>query len=412
MFFGQLVLLFEVGRIVMKVLFVSKDIGNVVNGGAPVAQVFQKRGHAVTYVLDAGGKAGESYLKGTGSVATNVYQALNGLSVSGIPASGLYLSHSDIDKADAVLVTLSGSGVPNVECDAIKIALQLGKLVYGIEDMFGGRYNPGFEDLRHNVLRLFTIIPMPDDDAFPVRVVGPLAVERYRGVSVGDLGARARQKLGLSPDTAVVYWTGHPRPESPHALSRLCEAVVALRIPVTLVVARHSRDRAIPYNSAAHRSCLLLAAGCGVQVLENSLDHRDLSASDTDAILEQFRPPDFATYQELLCACADRGVIVSGFGTDAAVVAPYLKIPSVLFIDENSFLLGRALREEKRIEHLPLAYLRERSTVEGLCELFADLLTSPTLRQQHCLALHAVCPFPECNPAELIADIVMRDAGC
>lgn len=393
----------------MNVLFVSKDVGNVVNGGAPVAQVFQKRGHAVKYVLDANGKAAESYFSG----ATNVSHALNGLLVECIDSSDYYLLRGTIDKVDVVLVTLSGSGVPDVECDAIKFALQLGKLVYGIEEMFGGRYNPGFEDLPQNVLRLFTTIPMPDDDAFPVRVVGPLAVERYRDVPVGDLGARARQKLGLSPDTAVVYWTGHPRPESPHALSRLCEAVVALRpILVTLVVARHSRDRAIPYNSAAHRSCLLLAAGCGVQVLENSLDHRDLPASDTDAILEQFRPPDFATYQELLCACADRGVIVSGFGTDAAVVAPYLKIPSVLFIDESGFLLGRALREEKRIEHLPLAHLRQRSTVKELSALFADLLTSPTLRQQHCLALRAACPFPECNPAELIADIVTGDAGC
>ncbi len=392
----------------MKVLLVSKDIGNVVNGGAPVARVFQQRGHEVGYVLDADGRAWMSYNE---SSTTQIQLALHGLSARSSLGGAL---RATIASADAVLVTLSGSGPPNAECDATAVALELGKPVYGIEEMFGGRRVPGFEDLARRFKRLFTIIPMDDDGEYPVCVVGPLGAERYRDVPVAIMGAQARCKLGLSLSTPLVYWTGHPRPESPHVLSRVCEAVVALRqrvLEITLVVARHSRDKDIPYNSAVHRSCLVLASARGVRVIENSLDHKDFSADHEEGILEQFRPVEFATYKELLCACVDHGVIVSGFGTDAAVIAPYLGVPSVLFIDEHRFLLGRALQEEKKIERLPLASLRQVSTVEQLVALFADLLVKLHLRQEHCGVLQRLCPLPERNPAELVVETVLKDVG-
>lgn len=398
----------------MHALFVSKDKGNAL-AGATVAREFHIRVHDVTYMLDRQGAAWQQYQ------TDEVFRSLFG---------GLRIIHSGeapayVEKADVIFVTLSASGTPSEEMEACRIAQVTTKPCYGLEEVLGGRHNPGWEEGEdppiRTLKRLFTVMRTDEDSAYPVCVVGPPQLERYRGVNIEAVGREARQKLGLTPDTPLIYYSGQPEPENPHVLSRVGEAISrvlmsrpSIRDNPVLVVSRHSRERTklVPDNAAAHRHALRhIRDRVGICVIENSLDHKDLPADHPEAISGEFRPREFATYQEIVCACKRRGVIVTGFGGDGAVVAPHLGVPSVLYLDRSEYLFGGLLRREKNMLRLPIPVVPQVPTVSELAgwlnvvlyDESGELATS--LRQ----GLEREFPFPEKDPSELIADIVLDD---
>lgn len=393
----------------MRVLFVSKDKGNVL-AGATVAREFHILVHDVTYVLDQQGAAWQQYQ------TDEVFRSLFG---------GFRIVHSDgapayVEESDVILVTLSASGTPNEEMEACRIAKVYKKPCYGIEEMIGGRHNPGWEEGDNppirKLKRLFTVMPTDEDSRYPVTVVGPPQLERYRGVDVEAVGAEARRKLDIPAETLLVYYSGQPEPENPHVLSRVGEALASLRedIPnLTLVVSRHSRELVKPFpdNSAAHRHALRhIRNRVGIRVIENSLDHKDLPPDDPEAIPAEFRPPEFVTYQELVCACKRYGVIVTGFGTDGVVVAPHLGIPSILYLDSVHYLFGGLLEREKRMSRLPLPVIPQVTTVEALLHELRRLFV-PGAVAEWAVTCSEHYPFPVSNPAERIVDTVLRDLG-
>lgn len=404
---------------VPRILFVSKDLGSA-KAGAAVARAFSRRGARVEYRLDARGAAWKSYCEKSG-----LDRDLNGLSVAGTsgPPEALFSG-----PWDAVFVTLSASGIPSAELE-LACRTGAGRIpLYGIEEMLGGRHNPGWgEDdpsLAGSLRRLFTIMPTREDHAYPVSVVGPPQLEKYRGLNVAEVGATARRKLWISADAALVYYIGQPEPENPDVLSRLGEALaealdvsgVSTRPEVALVVSRHSRDKGIPCNSEAHRHALLhIERRLGIRVTENSLDHRDLPMNDREAIPQHFLPLEFCSYQELVCACAANGVIVTGFATDGVVVAPHLGIPSILYLDRHGYLFGGLLRREKKMDRFPLLVVPQVATVEDLAEYLQTFIgmtdDDREERADHCASLKRRFPFPERDPAERIVDIVMQDVA-
>lgn len=402
-----------------RILFVSKDLGNA-KAGAAVAQAFHRRGVRVEYRLDTHGAAWKSYGEKTG-----LDRDLDGLLVADTsgPPEELYPG-----PWDAAFVTLSASGIPSAELE-LACLTGAGRLpLYGIEEMIGGRHNPGWEDgddppIR-KLRRLFTIMPTREDHAYPVSVVGPPQLERYRGLNIEAVGAAARRKLRIPDGRALVYYSGQPAPENPHVLSRVGEALaealdvsdVSTRPEVTLVVSRHSRDKGIPCNSEAHRHALRhIECRLGVRVIENSLDHRELPMNDREAIPSHFLPLEFCSYQELVCACAANGVIVTGFATDGVVVAPHLGIPSILHLDRHGYLFGGLLRREKRMERLPIPCVPQVATVEDLAEYLQTFIgvtgEDREARAECCETLRHRFPFPDRDPAEMIVDIVMQDVA-
>ncbi|TSC71562.1 MAG: hypothetical protein G01um101438_1036 [Parcubacteria group bacterium Gr01-1014_38] len=381
----------------------SKDIGNSL-AGILVARTFSVRGITMTYALDRRGAAWKKYTE------DEVFRVLFGTSVRVVGAESF---HDLPAGADFLVVTLSASGPPNLEQEVCRSGIP----AYGLEEVLGGRHNPGWELSEPKPIallrRVFTVLPTSEDGP-AVTVVGPPQLERYRGVDVAALGRQAREKLGISLDTPLVYYIGHPEPENPHALSRVGEALSRLpQKDVVLVVSRHSRDKEIPDNGPAHRHTLRhIQKRVGIRVIENSLGHKDLPEDHPEAIPREFCPENFATYQELVCACRSCGVIVTGFATDGTVVAPHLGVPSVLYLDCENYLFGGLLRREKCCDRLPLPLIPQVATVEALVHKLNYCLTDyGGRRERYCATLREKFPFPERDPADKIADLVLQDLG-
>lgn len=415
----------------MRALFVSKDQGNA-RAGADVARAFVQRGWEAVYVLDKRGAAWRAY--GAGS---DLEEMLQGTQVVGAESPAEWLDH--YNRANVVLVTLSASGAPNLELNAVGESRLLGrqKPVYGLEEVIGGRNNPGWEKGNYErvraLRRLFTALPTNEDHLFPnVTVTGPPQLSRYRGVDLDELGRKARLKLEIPLDQPIVYFSGQPEPENPHVLSRLGEALASIRhlIPAgtVLVVSRHGReldrgrDRSgneyvtgrHPDNAAAHRHALRhIRDRVRIRAVENSLDHKDLPDGHEEAIPQEFQPAQFATYQELVCACKDSGAVVTGFGADGMIVAPHLGVPSILYLDLRGYLFGGLLYREKKMNRLPLPVVPQVPQVPDLAGWLEMFLSAQAyqgaLRAEHVEALKKTFAFPEQDPAEKIVDIVLKD---
>lgn len=389
------------------VLCVSKDAGNFKTGEC-VAQALRARGAGVVYGLDACGAVWQGYDQH--SVVVHSFRPLTG--PKSIDAS--------VRGADAVVVTLSASGLPNAEIAAVRAAKRLGKPVYGVEDVPRGRHNPGWQDDTpppvRELSRLFTVMRTDEDDEYVgVTVVGPTQLKSYRDVDVDAVGRVARHKLRIPEDTPLVWFSGHPAPESPHALLQVGWALAQFPDPKpVLIVSRHSRDKGIPDNGVVHRHVLrLIQSNAGVRVIENSRDHEIISEGHPDAVPAEFRSHCSLEYSELVCACKQRGVVVTGFGTDGLIVAPHLHIPSILFLDgceepRRPFLLGRLAVQEKGTRTFPLRVVCHCSHTDALVKELTSLLYDEDARRLHCMALAGQYSFPQQDPAELIADIILE----
>lgn len=393
----------------MQTLFVSKDEGNAL-AGTHVAREFSIRGHTITYCLDPGGAARKTYDRD--DVFRRFFHGFD------VPGPDYALREDTLRKFQLVFVTLSASGLPNAEGDVVDAAERAGISCYGLEEVPGGRNNPGWGDGVSEPLtklrRLFAAFPAGEGDQSPnVTVVGPPQLEVYRGKDWDAMGAEARRKLDIPPDAPIVFYTGHPEPESPPVLYDLGKALRSLGVTsnVVLVVARHGREltTAIPGNSVVHRHALrLIARNAGIRVIENSLGHMNLEPDHPDAIPKEFRPKEFATYQELVCACRHDGAVVTGFGTDG-FLAGFLEVPAILYLDP--FLLGALAQREKGVEHFPLAVSLQPDNAEDFVWTINEVLCNSASRLEHIQRLRAAYPFPEKNPADRIAETILSDVA-
>ncbi|MDP3685857.1 MAG: hypothetical protein Q8R32_03420, partial [bacterium] len=260
--------------------------------------------------------------------------------------------------------------------------------------------------------------PTDEDDQFPnVMLVGPPQLDAYRGKDWDAMGAQARKKLGIPSHAPIVYYAGHPEPESPAVLYDLGRAISRLRsysgspAETVLVVARHGREltKPVPDNSAVHRHALrLIARNTGIRVIENSLGHMNLPPDHPDAIPPEFRPPEFATYQELVCACRSNGVVITGFGTDG-FLAGFLGVPAVLYL--SPFLLGALAKREKGVWSFPLPLVPQPNSAEGLADTICMWLLDSAQRSERIPWLQEVYPFPGRSPADRIAETILSDVA-
>lgn len=377
-----------------------KDAGNA-KAGAAVAQAAQARGIAVDYLLDDRGAARQAFDQDAG-----FRTAFHGRHV--------LRSDGPIAPYNFVFVTLSAAGGPNLEQDSAARAARSGLPVYGYEEVPGGRNNPGWGEGEpapvQQLRRLFTTVPTDADEHYPnVTVVGFSGLEWYRGKDIPAIGRATREKLGIPHGVPLVFYTGHPEPENPFALLEVGDELLALDTPGTvLVVARHGRELTapIPGNGAAHGRVLRHLARHGLRVIEHSLAHRDLPASHPDAIPPEFRPPVFISLQELLCTCAEEGVVVTGFGTDGALVAPFLGIPSILYLADDLF--GAVLRREKKLSRWPLPGVLQATTERDL-RVYLRSVFAPGMRFAHIQDLRTLFHFPEKPAGALMVDTIIAD---
>lgn len=392
----------------MRAVFCSKDGGNA-RATVPIAQRFLGMGVDVSYLLDLGGAAWNSYERDEGFR----------LQFQGMEVRGAESCDGVFPGVDFGFVSLSASGAPNLEVAICREAAERSVPLFGLEDVPGGRNNPGWgiKDSASPVRSLkilFTVMPTRFDKTSGVAVVivGPPQLEPYRSLDVGAVGAGARRSLNIPEEMPIVYFSGQPDPASPHALRDLGEALWHARpgiSAVTLVVSRHGRDKGIRDNGAAHRQVLhYVRERLGIRVIENSLDHQHLPPGDSEAIPEGFRPPAFVPYVPLVCACRN-GVIVSGFGTDALIVAPHLGVLSILYL--NPFLFGGLLEREKGMRTFSLPSVPVVSDVLRLSSEFSRIFDceSSAVRVDRQRDLARSYSFPLKHPAEIIAERVLQE---
>lgn len=385
-------------------LFVSKDVGTT-KFALPVAHALVNAGCRVTYLLDNTGAAWHEFQK-EGALTKQLFE---GMDVDSrhprwIAEPMFYTS---------VVVTLSvGDGL---EQRAVEGAHRFCKPVFGLEDFILGRYNPGWDGVPKTFKRLFTIMPTTHDQAYPVKVVGPVQVMRYAGSCLNHIAVSVAMDMGLPPGTErIIVFFGHPNPESPAALFQVGEALQwlpSVRKGLTLIVARHGRERTapVPDNAAAYRHVMRLLKsrfGDTVTILDNSPDYADLPPNDPQAIAPEFRPKTVVGYQELVALCSLNGVGVGGFATDPTVVMPHLGLPSLLLLHPLTF--GALLLAEKNVTSLPLSLPQQFTRVDEFAAALEVLLTNRQLRQ-HCYdLLGEAFPFPR-DPVGMIQDTLFAD---
>jgi hypothetical protein len=363
----------------VEILFVSNHIGNFL-AGYEVVKMLRQRGHEVRCLLDPHGTAWAAH------------QARK------IKIDGVFFATAATAavECDVVLTTISPAGEDNLEIKVTQEAVRIGKRVCALEEVPYGWRNPGgWAEVLKRVHCLLS--PMPVRRPIPLcqtKIVGPLAVERYRNVDLAVLGQQARQKMGITSTAKVVWYIAHPEAESPPALYQLGEALSECDLmdigELVLIVTRHGREKVkpVPDNHEAHRHALrFIGDRLDIQVIDNSPDY-DGSAS----------------HQELMGACSTNGVIVTGFATDGLVVAPHLAIPSILFLQR--FTLGQVLKREKRVTEFPLEVIHQPETVNFLQGSLSDALCQPDRRQAWIDELRDKYPFPAVSPAEKAADII------
>lgn len=388
-------------------LAVAKDLGN----GLCVRQVAQRlasRNVSATFLLDRHGTA-----SGLGSA-----QASERGLLSYFVALEKEPSANVVKSADFVMISPSASGSPNIEQDAFNLAVAQGVPVFILEDFPGGRNNPGWDakQLLTECKRLFAVMRLPGSDNEKVEVVGAWQAELYRNLDIKQCGLRAREKLGIDQAESIVWYSGHPDSANPIVVAHIAQAIARIgtsQRPIVFVVSRHGREIGLGSNdmAAAHRHIMRTIAQNAAgrfRVLENSVGHKELPLDNPFAVLPEFRPPSWVSYQELMCACSVNGIVVTGFGTDGAIVAPALRIPSVQYLDRDNFLLSHLLLKEKHMQVPAFAIWR----AEDICSLAGrinDLLFGgPSIQTYRCWC-EKDWPSPERNPLDVIADTIVGD---
>lgn len=388
--------------------------GNVLNGLVPVVKELRKRGHSCTVLLQEGHSAARSYEQ-----HDKVYQELQGVNVQVVSTAPQV--PQDIA---AVILAMSPVTGQNLEVELAKECDQeFRPKVYAVEEVIGGRNNPGWRSNLDKVDCLFAPLPQKDFQACREVVVGPLALSRWRNVSVPELAASARKKLDIG-DEPVLYFFPSPDPVAPRALDLLGTLIASLKSylpelpnPPVLLLNRHRRETAsesrVPGNGEAFRSAMLsVSKATGWKVFDCSPEYGSLPSDDKWSILPEFRPPEFPTYQEMLAVTAGSGVALTFFGTDGLMVGPFLAkegIVPILWLDRR--LGGRVLWQEKQIKRFDLPVICQVENNDALCIALYTALDPRNLvyRNAHCRELQHHFQFPRHEPAVEIANTIERD---
>lgn len=321
---------------------------------------------------------------------------------------------------DAVVTAMSPVPRNNLEITVLLESVRNDVPVYGVEEVVGGRNNPGWRDYVFELNRLFAAMPEEEFRACPESVVGSSALERWRNVSVVDLNVSARAKLGIG-DEPVIYFFPAPERESPTALHILGSSLASVieefetygvSKPV-LILNRHRRELSspVPLNGSGYRSGLkYISEVVGLKVFDNSPEYFGLPTADERSIVSEFMPPQFLNYQEMLAVTANTGLAITFFGTDGLMVAPYLAnqgILSVLWLDPT--LGGRVLQREKQVSRYNLPEVLE---VYGGAEALAHIWRIYLIEDERDFlqkSLVELYSFPPQSASVLTAEHILQD---
>lgn len=395
-------------------LFVSRDIGNTL-ALVPVADELQARGFDAIFVLDADGDVARSLAATDGVIA----KALKSRDVLTLPAESSPDTIRLTEQADFILTALSASGdksKPTLEQNFVQEALIFEKPVYGIEEVVGGRHNPGWTDLYYHLTALFSALPLPNDHPNVVPV-GPMSLKPYRTEPLPELAARGRKKLAMRPHERLIVWQSLPHPEEHLMLLSFWEQLEELKTdlsPFVVAIVRHSRTLKQPIPAFWRNYRLVLrhiVANSTFRLIDASPDYCDLNALHPAAVLPNTRPVACPTMPELVTATASTGVLVGSFNTDVQIVAPYLAYQDVVSIAYlHPDLGGRALAREKGITRLPQPVLWQASSPEQLRDQLRSALFDAPARSAHQQQLVEAYPWPQKPAAEVIADFIKHRA--
>lgn len=397
-------------------LVAASHDGNLINGPGPVAAMLAERGHRVVVYLQKRHTAAASYASG-GTVANLLARVEKVRVVDELPtkcAGALSGFHAVISAMSPVNESL--------EVEAARFSAGHGnfsavpRLLFTVEDGIGGRNNGSWPEHRRYIKTLYA--PVADNQHFGCteKVVGPVALNRWRGVDVSVIAQTARQKLGMG-DEPVLYFSPSPEVEGADGLTRLAELireVVGCGIPANTVflLNRHRREltKSIEGNAGKYAWAQRVLMQAGIRVVDNSPEYGHLVPStDGYAILPECRPGNFLTYSEMLAVTHGNGVALSFFGTDVLMVAPHLpKMAPVLWLDPR--VGGRVLAREKGFglfEGLPVVkqFVRDDQLMSWLC----SALTHPSVMGQYHTALSKAFTFPTSDPVQVIVDDILAE---
>lgn len=183
--------------------------------------------------------------------------------------------------------------------------------------------------------------------------------------------ARAREKLDLSKAAYVVYYAGQPHAENSVILSQVGAALAYLwqdGLDIVLVASRHEEDTSqrFPNSGEEYREVLQKIRDGKIRVIDNSEHHRRYPHGHPDAVLTAFRPLATASLEELLCLCADFGIIVIGDDDVHAhlrVLAYEMAALRVIYRGQDTLALVDQFR---RACEEPLEYIFEDSDPDGI----------------------------------------------
>lgn len=301
-----------------------------------------------------------------------------------------------VTEMDAVLVMLSPTGTD----DTIERALQLAaiynkKPAYGYAEAPCGHLAPVWKDVFTEFTTLF-VAQKTKDLQFHMNVVEV-------GCDVPNIdpvrALATKPKLGIAVNDPWIWYSGGPYHQAGNILIDLLNACCRLRVSglplhrLSVVFSRHSRDKEDLSSREAYEQAVQWANMLGVPMVENSADY---APSETTNLQRS----EIIPYSLLLEACSANGIIVTGHGTDGAVKAPRLGIPSILCVGET---LNPHIKREKGCDKLPLpkGYPMQITTTADMEGAIYQGLTHRDEYKKRCQELY---PLPEISPARIIVE--------
>ena len=397
---------------IIRFLGVGVHDGNVLNGPGPVWVELKRRGYEVTVCLQKGYSAADSYRN-----KSSVHRLLGSLDVrcfDRFPEAGFLSCYNAVVSA---MSPLSYSMETNVAGFCNGYARYSKRPLFVVEDTVSARRNGSWSDFvsdHDRVKALYAPVSANGHVGCREVVVGPMVMNRWRGVNVEELARTARQKLGIS-DAPVLYFSPSPEKEGGEAFVKLATLIKddrGTKVPdnAVFLLNRHRRELTQPVEGNGQRYAwgqrILMQAG--FRVIDNSPEFGDIGQGDIRCIMPECRPPDFLTYPEMLVVTHGNGVAVSFFSTDVLMVAPHLPgIAPVLWLDEE--LGGAVLLREKHMKcFADLHAVIQPTRNESLMSAIGIGFGRTGARSVYCTALSKAFPFPTSDPVQTICDDILR----
>ncbi len=184
--------------------------------------------------------------------------------------------------------------------------------------------------------------------------------------------AMARVKLGVSARARVVYYACEPHGNRLSLLLRIGTALASLKeeFPGIVLVVSPSLD------DEAHREILWQIRISGIRIVQNGLYYLQYEARRSHF---GFRPSRPASAEELLCLCAESGLVVIGDGEGSrefGALAHEMIVPRIIYRGES---MPKLRRQFRRAFADPSWWILQKEK-EDANEIQGDTITpSPTL---------------------------------